>query len=97
MEQGFDLLDKLLLLVTAGFIAPLTVWLKHKEWMVSGFVRPEFVKTILGIGAAFLFVWLLKMEAIGAEETIERGLQAIGGATAVYGGLRLGVKKKTGK
>ena len=95
--QGFDLLDKLLLLVTAGVIAPLAAYLKHKDWVITGIIRPEFVKAALGIAAAFALAQILDYTQLGAEETIERGLQAIGGASVAYGATRYGIKKKTGQ
>lgn len=94
--QAFDFLDQMLLYVIAGVIAPLVAWLKQKEWIVCGPLRPEFVKTILAIGAAYGLAALLNYSTNFAD-LIQRAFQALGEALPVYGLTRWQLTKRSKK
>ena len=92
--QGLDLLDQLLGFWVVFVVVPLAAWLKTKDWVFCQIIRPEFVKLTLGIGGAFGLVAILSSFDLGAEDTIRRGLQAVGFASGLYGGTRLVIKQR---
>ena len=86
-SEGLSLLEQLLGFWVMFVVAPLAAWLKQKKWVITGIIRPEFVKLLMGIGGAFILVAVLGSYSLSAEDTIRLGLQTVVLSLAVYGGL----------
>ncbi len=91
-SEGLSLLEQLLGFWVMFVVAPLAAWLKQKKWVITGIIRPEFVKLLMGIGGAFILVAVLDSYSLSAEDTIRLGLQAVGLSSAVYGGSRVALQ-----
>jgi ABC-type phosphate/phosphonate transport system permease subunit len=83
-------------LVLGGLIVPLVEWLKRFSF-VGGIVDVSFVTAVIAIAVSFPLAYWLAPQMTNAQ-VLQFGIAALGGATVLYRGLKIGnVLKGAGK
>ena len=75
-------------LVLGGLIVPLVEWLKRFEF-VGGIVDVSFVTAAIAIAVSFPLAHWLAPQMTNAQ-VLQFGVAALGGATVMYRGLKVG-------